>query len=75
MNTKTYLQLEPRDTHNKYIVSRDSLSLTSVQSKLLEQEKQKNQITLVFAFIFELLGAASLFVILFVALWAGAVLQ
>lgn len=75
MNTETYLKSEPSKAYNKYNVSGDSIPLSSVQSKLLEQEKQKNQITLVFAFIFELLGAASLFVILFVALWAGAVLQ
>ena len=61
--------------HNIYIVSNDRSALSAVQSELLEQEKQKKQFKQVLEFAGDFIGAISIFVMLFVGLWAGAILN
>lgn len=61
--------------HNIYIVSNDRLALSAVQSELLKQEKQKKQFKQVLEFAGDFIGAISIFVMLFVGLWAGAILN
>jgi hypothetical protein len=61
--------------HNMYIVSNNRPALSAVQSKLLKQEKQKQQFKQVLNFAGDCIGAISVFVILFVGLWAGAILN
>ena len=61
--------------HNIYIVSNDRSALSAVQSELLKQEKKKKQFKQVLEFAGDFIGAISIFVMLFVGLWAGAILN